>query len=46
MLFWQAPTLLNPHFAVGGKDQHGSRIFYERSPALNTSMMRTAGPNA
>ena len=29
MLFWQAPTLLNPHFAVGGKDQHGSRIFYE-----------------
>src|SRR6516165_8266264 len=28
-LFWQAPTLLNPHFAVGGKDQHGSRIFYE-----------------
>jgi peptide/nickel transport system substrate-binding protein len=29
MLFWQAPTLLNPHFAVGGKDQHGSRVFYE-----------------
>ncbi len=29
LLFWQAPTLLNPHFAVGGKDQHGSRIFYE-----------------
>lgn len=28
-LFWQAPTLLNPHFAVGGKDQEGSRIFYE-----------------
>src|ERR1700746_2334582 len=29
MLFWQAPTLLTPHFAVGTKDQEGSRIFYE-----------------
>src|SRR5439155_23890301 len=29
LLLWQAPTLLNPHFAVGGKDQHASRIFYE-----------------
>jgi peptide/nickel transport system substrate-binding protein len=28
-LWWQAPTLLNPHFATGGKDQDGSRIFYE-----------------
>ena len=28
-LFWQAPTLLNPHFAVGNKDQEGSRVFYE-----------------
>ena len=28
-LFWQAPTLLNPHFATGTKDQEGSRIFYE-----------------
>ena len=28
-LWWQAPTLLNPHFAVGTKDQDGSRIFYE-----------------
>jgi peptide/nickel transport system substrate-binding protein len=28
-LFWQAATLLNPHFAVGTKDQEGSRIFYE-----------------
>src|SRR5246127_1446132 len=28
-LFWQSPTLLNPHFAVGAKDQEGSRIFYE-----------------
>src|SRR5215813_11948800 len=29
LLFWQAATLLNPHFAVGAKDQEGSRIFYE-----------------
>jgi len=29
MLWWQAPTLLNPHFAVGTKDQDASRIFYE-----------------
>jgi peptide/nickel transport system substrate-binding protein len=28
-LFWQGPTLLNPHFAVGIKDQMGSRVFYE-----------------
>ena len=29
MLSVQAPTLLNPHFAVGSKDQEASRIFYE-----------------
>src|SRR5437016_13718411 len=29
LLFWQAVTLLNPHFAVGTKDQEGSKIFYE-----------------
>ena len=29
ILFWQAVTLLNPHFAVGTKDQGGSRLFYE-----------------
>jgi peptide/nickel transport system substrate-binding protein len=28
-LWWQSATLLNPHFAVGTKDQDGSRIFYE-----------------
>jgi peptide/nickel transport system substrate-binding protein len=28
-LLWQAPTLLNPHLAVGAKDAEGSRIFYE-----------------
>jgi peptide/nickel transport system substrate-binding protein len=29
LLWWQGPTLLNPHFAVGIKDQDGSRVFYE-----------------
>ncbi|MBN9442382.1 peptide ABC transporter substrate-binding protein [Bosea sp. (in: a-proteobacteria)] len=29
VLLWQAPTLLNPHFASGTKDQIASRIFYE-----------------
>src|ERR1700756_1296582 len=29
LLFWQAPTLLNPHFAVGTKDQESCRLFYE-----------------
>ena len=28
-LFWQAPTSLNPHFAVGAKDVEGAGIFYE-----------------
>ena len=29
LLFWQAPTLLNPHFAIGTKDQMASRVFFE-----------------
>ncbi len=29
VLWWQGATLLNPHFAVGTKDQEGCRIFYE-----------------
>jgi peptide/nickel transport system substrate-binding protein len=29
LLLWQGPTLLNPHFANGLKDQEGSRPFYE-----------------
>src|SRR5688572_3953315 len=29
LLWWQGPTLLNPHFAQGLKDQDASRIFYE-----------------
>lgn len=29
LLSWQGPTLLNPHFAIGSKDQEASRVFYE-----------------
>lgn len=29
LLMWQGPTLLNPHFANGTKDQYGSRLFHE-----------------
>ncbi|MBB5688090.1 peptide ABC transporter substrate-binding protein [Roseomonas alkaliterrae] len=29
ILYWQAQTLLNPHFAVGTTNQDGSRVFYE-----------------
>jgi len=34
-LWWQAPTLLNPHFATGTKDQEASRIFYEPLAAFD-----------
>jgi peptide/nickel transport system substrate-binding protein len=37
VLWWQGPTLLNPHFAVGTKDQDGSRIFYEPLAAWDRS---------
>ena len=29
VLWWQGPTLLNPHFANGTKDQDACRVFYE-----------------
>ena len=29
VIWWQGPTLLNPHFAVGTKDQDACRLFYE-----------------
>src|SRR6185436_4997702 len=29
LLMWQGPTLLNPHFATGTKDQYAGRLFYE-----------------
>jgi peptide/nickel transport system substrate-binding protein len=29
LMLWQAPTLLNPHFAGGNKDREATRMFYE-----------------
>jgi peptide/nickel transport system substrate-binding protein len=29
LLFWQGPTLLNPHFGIGAKDQEGAALFYQ-----------------
>src|SRR5512136_2994645 len=29
ILYWQAPTVLNPHLAQGAKDRVASRITYE-----------------
>ncbi len=29
LLFWQGPTLLNPHFATGTKDIEACQVFYE-----------------
>jgi peptide/nickel transport system substrate-binding protein len=34
-LWWQGPTLLNPHFAAGLKDADGSRLFYEPLAAFD-----------
>ncbi|MBI4607843.1 MAG: peptide ABC transporter substrate-binding protein [Candidatus Rokubacteria bacterium] len=35
VLWWQAPTLLNPHFATGTKDQDGSRVVHEPLAAFD-----------
>jgi peptide/nickel transport system substrate-binding protein len=46
LLWWEAPTLLNPHFANGTKDQDGSRLFYEPlaawDPEANLSLVLAA----
>src|SRR5215510_14608218 len=30
LLYWQAPTIQNPHLATGLKDAHAARVFYEQ----------------
>ena len=44
VLWWQAPTLLNPHFATGTKDQDGSRVFYEPLSASPRRVVRPCAP--
>src|SRR5438093_10540713 len=34
-LWWQAISILNPHLAVGVKDNDGSRVFYEPLAAFD-----------
>jgi peptide/nickel transport system substrate-binding protein len=29
LLYWQAPTIVNPHLAIGTKDEHASRVVLE-----------------
>src|SRR3989304_1757993 len=36
VLWWQGPTILNPHLAIGVKDGDGSRIFYEPLVSFDT----------
>jgi peptide/nickel transport system substrate-binding protein len=50
VLWWQGPTLLNPHFANGAKDVDGSRLFYEPLAAWDADgnlrpMLAAAIPN-
>src|SRR5712691_4839859 len=35
LLYWQAPTILNPHFAAGTKDHAASRVVYEPLFSVN-----------
>lgn len=35
LLWWQAPTILNPHLAIGSKDWDAARLVYEPLAALN-----------
>ena len=35
LLYWQAPTSLNPHLATGVKDVHAARLFYEPLAAFD-----------
>ena len=39
LLFWQAPTIVNPHLSAGTKDLSASRITYE---PLATPMLRAS----
>ena len=35
LLYWQAPTILNAHFAIGTKDREASRVVYEPLFSVN-----------
>ncbi|MEM7796429.1 MAG: peptide ABC transporter substrate-binding protein, partial [Cyanobacteria bacterium P01_C01_bin.118] len=37
LLYWQAPTILNPHLSNGFKDSEASRITLEPLASFNTA---------
>jgi peptide/nickel transport system substrate-binding protein len=37
LLYWQSPTLLNPHLSTGTKDVEASRLVYEPLASINAS---------
>jgi peptide/nickel transport system substrate-binding protein len=37
LLYWQAPTIVNPHLATGTKDFHASRVCLEPLLTVNTA---------
>lgn len=37
LLYWQAPTILNPHLAVGTKDFHAARVSLEPVLSVNAA---------
>jgi peptide/nickel transport system substrate-binding protein len=40
LLYWQAPTILNAHFAAGAKDEEASRVVYEPLISVNPDAER------
>ena len=41
LIWWQAPTILNPHLASGGKDADASRVVYEPLASVNSEGILT-----
>ena len=37
LLYWQAPTIVNPHLAIGTKDAHASRVCLEPLLTVNAA---------
>ena len=42
LLYWQAPTIVNPHLSIGTKDDHASRLCLE--PLLTANVAGTLSP--
>ena len=42
LLYWQAPTIVNPHLAIGTKDAHASRVCLEPLLTVNAAGVFTS----